>query len=125
MPNTKDLVFDVLLDSDRVLDDDGSSSSNNLKRVLKEYGPIIIKIVDGNVDRNLVEAFVDLLIKYNSVTRHSIGMGLVIGDSVTDDAKEYTSKISFHRKRVIDRLIVIVKPSPSSVSSPSQQVSVI
>ena len=38
IPNTKDLVFDVLLDSDRVLNDDGSSIGNNLKSVLKEYG---------------------------------------------------------------------------------------
>ncbi len=36
---TGDLVFDVLLDSDPVLND-GSSSSNNLKKVLKEYGSI-------------------------------------------------------------------------------------
>lgn len=78
IPNTKDLVFDVLLDSDRVLDDDGSSIGDNLKRVLKEYGSIIIKIVDGNIDRNLVESFVDSLLKYNSVTKHSIGMGLVL-----------------------------------------------
>ena len=44
--DANDLLFDVLLDSDHVLND-GSSSSNNLKRVLKEYGAIIIKIVDG------------------------------------------------------------------------------
>ncbi|HZI72285.1 MAG TPA: hypothetical protein VFD60_14100 [Nitrososphaeraceae archaeon] len=125
IPNTKDLVFDVLLDSDRVLDDDGSSIGDNLKRVLKEYGSIIIKIVDGNIDRNLVESFVDSLLKYNSVTKHSIGMGLVIGESVTDDTKEYMNKISFHRKKGIDRLITIVKPSPSSASPSSQQASVI
>jgi hypothetical protein len=125
IPNTKDLVFDVLLDSDRVLDEDGSSIGDNLKSVLKEYGSIIIKIVDGNIDRNLVESFVDSLTNYNSVTKHSIGMGLVIGESVTDDTKEYMNKITFHRKKGIDRLIIIVKPSPSSASPPSQQASVI
>jgi hypothetical protein len=121
--DTNDLLFDVLLDSDHVVND-GSSSSNNLKRVLKEYGAIIIKIVDGDIDRNLVESFADSLIKYNSVTRHQIGIGLVIGDSLTDDAREYASKISFHRKRGITHLILIVKPSSSSASLPQQQASV-
>ena len=52
-------------------------------------------------------------------------MGLVIGESVTDDTKENMNKISFHKKKGIDRLIIIVKPSPSSASTPSQQASVI
>jgi hypothetical protein len=52
-------------------------------------------------------------------------MGLVIGESVTDDTKEYMNKITFHRKKGIDRLIIIVKPSPSSTSPSSQQASVI
>jgi hypothetical protein len=53
------LVFDVLIDADHVLSDgsDGSSSnsidiSNYLKKVLKEYGSIIIKIIDSTVDRH-------------------------------------------------------------------------
>ena len=116
------MVFDVILDSDHVLND-GSSSSNNL-RVLKEYGSIIIKIIDGNIDRNLVESFADSLIKYNSVTGYRLGLGLVIGDSLTDDAREYASKTFFHRKRGIAHLILIVKPSSSTASPPPQQASV-
>ena len=112
--NDNNLIFDVLLDSDHVLNDGSSSASNNLKNVLKEYGAIIIKIVDGDIDRNLVESFTDSLLKYNSVTKHPIGMGLVIGDSLTDDAREYANKISFHRKRGIGQLILIVKPSSSA-----------
>ena len=112
--NNNNLIFDVLLDSDHVLNDGSSSSaSNNLKNVLKEYGAIIIKIVDGDIDRNLVRSFTDSLLKYNSVTKHPIGMGLVIGDSLTDDAREHANKISFHRKRGIGQLILIVKPSSS------------
>jgi hypothetical protein len=119
--DANDLVFDVLLDSDHVLND-GSSSSNNLKKVLKEYGAIIVKIIDGDIRKNLVESFANSLIKYNSVTGHQLGMGLVIGDSLTDDVREYASKTPF-RKRGISHLILIVKPSSSAASSPPQQAS--
>ncbi len=119
--NNNNLIFDVLWDSDHVLNDGSSSASNNLKNVLKEYGAIIIKIVDGDIDRNLVRSFTNSLLKYNSVTKHPIGMGLVIGDSLTDDAREYASKISFHRKRGIGQIILIAKPSSSSAESPPPQ----
>lgn len=118
--NVNNLVFDVLLDSDHVLND-GSNVSNNLKTVLKEYGAIIIKIVDGDMDKNLVESFADCLIKYNLVTSQPVGMGLVIGDSLTVDAREYANKMIFHRKRGIVPLIPIVKPSFSSESPSPQQ----
>jgi hypothetical protein len=122
--NNNNLIFDVLLDADHVLNDGSSSASNNLKNVLKEYGAIIIKIVDGDIDGNLVRLFIDSLIKYNSVTKHPIGMGLVIGDSLTDDAREYANKISFHRTRGIGQLILIAKPSSSAASRPPQHASV-
>jgi hypothetical protein len=56
------LVFDVLLDANHLKDDSSSDKEgNNLKRVLKEYGAVIIKIVDGNVDKQSVELFTDSL----------------------------------------------------------------
>ena len=119
--NANNLIFDVLLDSDHVLNDGSISASNNLKNVLKKYGAIIIKIVDGDIDRNLVRLFIDSLLKYNSFTKHPIGMGLVIGDNLTEDAREYANKISFHRKRGIGQLILIAKPSSSSAASPPTQ----
>lgn len=93
------VIFDVLIDSDHV--DDNSNASNNLKKILKEYGTIIIKIIDGDIDRNSAESFVDSLMTYISITNHPVGIGLVIGDSLTDDAREYASKVSYHRKRGI------------------------
>lgn len=119
-----DLIFDVLLDSAHVLND-GSSASNDLKRFLNEYGVIVAKIVDGDINRTVVESFASSLVKYNLITNHSIGIGLVIGDTITDDAREYASKISFHRKRGISYLILIIKPSPSSAPPPAQQASII
>jgi hypothetical protein len=122
--NANNLIFDVLLDSDHVLNDGSSSASNNLKNVLTEYGAIIIKIVNGDIDKNLVRSFTDSLLKYNSVTKHPIAIGLVIGDSLTEDARQYTNKISFRRKRGIGQLILMVKPSSSAASLPPQHPSV-
>jgi hypothetical protein len=116
------VIFDVLIDSDHVLDDN-SNTSNNLKKVVKEYGAIMIKIVDGDIDRNSVESFVHSLMTYISITKHSVGIGLVIGDSLTDDAREYASKIGYRRKRGINHLIFMAKPLSSSFTSSTQQTS--
>jgi len=122
--NANDLIFDVLLDSDHVLND-GSSVCNNLKSVLNQYGAIVAKIVDADINRTVAESFANSLVEYNSITKHSVGIGLVIGDTITDDAREFASKISFHRKRGITHLILIVKPSFSPAHPSPQQASAI
>jgi hypothetical protein len=123
------LVFDVLLDANHVLNDGSSADiiANNLKRVLIEYGAIVINIVDGNVDRHSVEVFVDSLSQYNFMTSNQIGLGLIIGESVTEGARQYAIEIASHhrrRKRGINFLVVMAKPSfpafPSSPQEPEQ-----
>ena len=123
------LVFDVLVDANHILNDDSSSSSkssisNNLKRVLKYYGAIIIKIIDGNVDRHSVELFRDSLSQYNSmINNNQIGLGLMIGENVTEDAKEYAIKVSslYRKKSGINFLVVMAKPSASAFPPPPPQ----
>ena len=83
----------------------------------------MIKIVDGDIHRNSVESFVHSHMTYISITKYPVGIGLVIGDSLTDDALEYASKISYHRKRGINHLIFMVKPLSSSFTSSTQQTS--
>jgi hypothetical protein len=60
---------------------------------------------------------------YISNTKHSVGIGLVIGDSLTDDAREYASKIGYHRQGGINHLIFMAKPLSSSFTSSTQQTS--
>jgi hypothetical protein len=133
------LVFDVLIDADHVLSDgsDGSSSnsidiSNYLKKVLKEYGSIIIKIIDSTVDRHSVEVFTDSLSQYNAMTNNEIGLGLMIGEDVAENAKIYAINVSspYHRRKKrggIKFLVVMAKPSSSSAfqSSPEEQTSAV
>ena len=120
--NDTDLRFHILMDANHVLDDgDSSSINNNFRQVLKEYGAVIIKILERVIDRENVESFVDSLSKYGSITKNRVGLGLIIGEELTDEAREYASKISLHRKRGINHLILIAKTS-SYQPSPKDQV---
>jgi hypothetical protein len=127
------LVFDVLIDADHVLADGSRSSSksnNNLKRVLKEYGSIIIKIIDKTVDRHSVEVFAYSLSQYNAMTNNQIGLGLMIGEDVAEGAKQYAINVSSHHRRKkrggIKFLVVMAKPYSSAFqSSPQEQPSAV
>ncbi|MFZ0897027.1 MAG: hypothetical protein WAZ77_21205 [Candidatus Nitrosopolaris sp.] len=126
--NDTNLRFDILMDANHVLDDGGGSSSinNNFRQVLKEYGAVIIKILDGVIDRHHVESFADSLSKYGSITKNKVGLGLIISEELTDEAREYASKISSHRKRGINHLILITKtPSYQRSSKDQEQTSTI
>jgi hypothetical protein len=116
-----DLRFDILMDANHVSDDGGSSINNNFRQVLKEYGAVIIKILDDVVDRQYVESFANSLSKYRSIAKNRVGLGLVIGNDLTDEAREYASKISLHRKRGINHLILIARPSLYGPSSKNQE----
>jgi hypothetical protein len=47
-------TYDILIDSCHVLNGDDRDKGNSLRKVLEDYGAIIIKIVDGYVDRSHV-----------------------------------------------------------------------
>jgi hypothetical protein len=117
------LVFDVLLDSNCVKDNNSNDNiSNNLRRVLKEHGAIIIKILDGNVDRQAVELFTDSLSRYNAITNNQIGLGLIIGENVTEDVRQYAIEHRGGKKGgKIDLLVVMAKPSSTTFPSPAQE----
>ncbi len=107
------ITFDVLLDANQILDD-GSTISNNLKIILEVYGAIIIKIIDAVINKDTVESFMDSLSQYVSLTKNQVGLGLIIGEEITPDAKEYASKISHARSR-INKMLLLSKPSQISL----------
>lgn len=109
------IKFDVLVDMDRVLND-GSVVSNNLKKILGAYGAFVIKIVDGVVDKGSVESFVDSLFKYSSLTKNVINLGVMIGEEITIDSREYVSNVSHFRKKRIQNLLLLEKQSLSPIS---------
>ena len=106
--------YDVLIDSSHVLDGDDKNRGNSLRKVLEDYGAVIIKIVDGYVDRSQVESFVDSLAKYASVSKNQVGLGILVGEDISPEAKESVSKFISERRRLpINHLLLIDKPSSS------------
>jgi hypothetical protein len=83
--SNKDLVFDVFIEVDRI-ESAGHSNTDALKQVIREYGTIIIKIVNGVVDKDAVVNFSELLSRYISLTNNKVSLALLIGEEVTDDA---------------------------------------
>ncbi|MDQ6863989.1 MAG: hypothetical protein M3044_09210 [Thermoproteota archaeon] len=113
-------TYDILIDSSHVLNGDHANKGNNLRKVLEDYGAVIIKIVDGYIDRSHVESFVDSLAKYASASKNQIGVGILIGEDISAEAKESVSKfISERRRRLpINQLLLIDKPSSPSAPPP-------
>jgi hypothetical protein len=109
-------TYDILIDSSHVLTGDDKNKGNSLRKVLEDYGAVIIKLVDGYVDRSQVESFVDSLAKYASVSKNQVGLGIIIGEEISVEAKESVSKfISERRRRLpINHLLLIDKPSSPS-----------
>ena len=109
-----DLKFDILLDANHVLND-GSTISNNLKQILQYYGAAVVKIVDGAIDKNTVESFVNSLSTYASLTKTEIGLGLIIGEEITREGQEFANKASYLKRRRIEKLLLLAKPSIPSI----------
>jgi hypothetical protein len=79
-------VFDVLIDSDTVRADKGA----DLKKILGDYGAIIIKIVDGKVSKKELISFSSAISKYAVQRRrkikNAVGLAMIIGREISPDA---------------------------------------
>jgi hypothetical protein len=129
---TKDTVFDILIDSDRLMNratsdqvssvtlppntttatTTSSSSSTSvpdrdLSEAVREYGAIIVKVVtSGNrISKETVKSFQEEIQEYISSTRNKVGLALIVGNSIDTDADE----LSKLRMKGTDYLILIEK----------------
>ncbi len=100
-----DIVFDVLIDRDHI----SSSEGDNLKQALKEYGSIIIKVVDGTIDKNVAQSFYNLVSRYISLTKNNVGLALIIGEEGTQDA--YNVAIKYENKKRVKHVVLVEKPT--------------
>src|SRR5207245_2732829 len=65
-------------------------------------------------DRSQVESFVDSLAKYASVSKNQVGLGIIVGEDISPEAKESVSKFISERRRLpINHLLLIDRPSSS------------
>jgi hypothetical protein len=112
----------VLIDSDRIqpittvptansitLTNDDNS---DLKSILKEHGSIIIKIVDGVIDKDTIQSFIKLLSKYESKTKNKVGLTLIISDHATKDAYNLVKQSNYKNKK--NRIVLIEKPTTTA-----------
>jgi hypothetical protein len=118
----KNITFDILIDSNHVLNGNNNNNSNSLRNVLKAYGAIIVKIVDGRTDKVSVESYVNSLLQYTYRTKNQVGLAIIIGEEISSDTQEYANQLLHKRKRSrkINNLLLIEKPSstlPSSAES--------
>jgi hypothetical protein len=108
--------FDVLIDADHILQKTKTTNDtiyNDLKETLTRYGAIIIKIVDGIVDKKSVQSFSTSLADYISLSKkNKVGLALIIGDDVTHDANNVARH---YRNKRIDNLILVEKPSSNKL----------
>ena len=112
--NGNNLKFDILLDANGVVDDN-SIISNNLKNILRNYGSVVVKIIDGVIDKNTVESFVNSLLMYVSLTKNDIGLGLIIGEEIATDAQPYANQTLHVNRKKINNLLLLVKPSTPQI----------
>ena len=112
--NGNNLKFDILLDANQVVDDN-STISNNLKDILRNYGSVVVKIIDGAVDKNTVESFVNSLLMYVFLTKNDIGLGLIIGEEIATDAQPFANKSRHVNRKKINNLLLLVKPSTPQI----------
>jgi uncharacterized membrane protein len=115
----KNITFDILIDSNHVLNGNNKDNSNHLRNVLKAYGAIIVKIFDDRTDKVAVESYVNSLLQYASRTKNQVGLAIIIGQEISSETQEYANQLLYkHKKnRKIKNLLLIEKPSSTSPSS--------
>jgi hypothetical protein len=119
-------MFDVLIDADHVskinnnIDDDSNNNNNNNNQIsnclieaLKEYGGIIIKIIDGTITNDIIASFSKQLRSYTSLTKNKVHLAIVIGDDASEEP--YKLAIRSERRGRIDYFVLVEKPSSSSL----------
>jgi hypothetical protein len=117
-------TYDILIDSNHVLNGGGGddkSKGRSLRKVLEDYGAVIIKIVDDNVSRNHVESFVDSLSKYVSMSKEQVGLGMIIGEEISPEAREFANNFISKRRLGLSINLLLLIDKPSYPSTPQQQ----
>jgi hypothetical protein len=117
-PQQKEKIsFDVLIDEDRVQRTEmaNDSTANDLKEVLKKYGSIIVKIVDGTIDKKSVQSFSESLSDYIAISKKKkVGLALMIGDDIAQDANRLARNYSHLSKK--DHNIILIEKSERILS---------
>jgi hypothetical protein len=71
-------AFDILIDEERVKPERDHNGDKRLKDLLRDYGSIIVRIVDNTIGADTVRSFSDSLRLYSKRTGHNIGLAILV-----------------------------------------------
>jgi hypothetical protein len=107
--------FDLLIDDTKIASDD-NGKNDYLKDKIERHGAIIVKVENdgsavagrgGIIDIKTSELFVQSILRYAKTTKKFVGLALLCGSYVTEEAAEFMSNYS---NKSIGHLISIGKP---------------
>lgn len=104
--SVEDTIFDILIDKSTINPD---IDSDSLKNIIDNYGSVLIKIIDGVIDKDIIQSFIQTLQKYKKQQRNKIGLPIIIGENITQECYDLVAKIK--DKTISEKLILIEKPT--------------
>jgi hypothetical protein len=106
---TKEPLFDVLIDGDKIISKDNRDEDDMLINKLNEYGTVVGKIVTNpnTIDTPEIKGFIRSVLQYSKSKNKYVGLALLVGNEVTSDAMDYAKNYS---NNSIGYLIIIEKP---------------
>ena len=102
--DTTTTTFDILIDSSTIKPID----SDSLRNTIQDYGGILVKIVNGIVNKDITQSFIESLQKYKK-RGNKIGLAMIIGESIDPESYNIVNKIK--DKIINEKLIFIEKPT--------------
>ena len=97
-------IFDILIDKTTIK----SIDSDSLKNTINDYGSILVKIVENNIDKQITENVLNSLQEYKK-NGNKIGLSMIIGESISQESFNIINKIK--DKNISENLILIEKPN--------------
>ena len=104
------ISFDVLIGPEQIVmlkNNDNEEISARLKEAIKDYGAIIVKIIDGNVTTDIVKSFSNIKL-YKLSSKNKIHLAIIIGEDVSENS--YALAIKLERTG-IKYFVLVEKPS--------------
>lgn len=86
-----DLKFDLLIDD--------NTADTPLREIIKEYGAIIGKIINGVANKDLLKRLYNQLLEYNKITGNKVGLAIIIADEI--------ESIELNGSKVIEHLVLL------------------
>jgi hypothetical protein len=104
--DTTTATCDILIDSSTIKPID--SDSDSLRNTIQDYGSILVKIVNGIIDKDITQSFIESLRNYKK-RGNKIGLAMIIGESIDPESYNIMKKIK--DKIISEKLILIEKPT--------------